>query len=123
MQELIDSADRFTAAVTIFGMQEFQNALDSIMESKPNRSKFHESLDHISEAIAGELNADHKPTLDSVTQMSDDWVDRTFKVLSKVDGRGALRTANDAMRKTADALSRESTPAETKHAKKSPAAS
>ena len=118
MQELIDSAARFTAAVTIFGMQELQNALDSVIESKPNQNKLRESLDHISDAIAGELNADHKPTLESMTQFSNDWVDRTFKTLSAVDGRGVLKTANEAMRKTAEVLSRESTPAETKHAKK-----
>ena len=120
MQELIDSAARFTAAVTIFGMQELQNALDSLMESKPNRNKLRDSLDNITGAIAGELNADHKPTLASVTQFSDEWVDRTFKAASAFDGRSVLRTANEAMRKTADALSRESTAAETKHAKKSP---
>jgi len=123
MQELIDSAARFTAAVTIFGMQELQNAIDSLIESKPNRNKLRESLDHFSDAIASELNADHKPTLDSVTQFSHDWVDRTFKAISAVDGRVVLRTANEAIRKTADTLSGEIAAVETKHTsvRKSPA--
>lgn len=121
MQELIDSAARFTAAATIFGLQELENALDSLIESKPNRNKLRESLDNITGAIASELNADHKPTLKSVTQFSDEWVDRTFRAVSAFDGRGVLRTANDAVRKTADALShQEGTVAESKHSKKAP---
>ncbi len=105
MQELINSAARFTAAMTIFGIQEFQNAFDSAMESKPNLDTFRESLDRISQAVAGELNSDHKPTLDSVTHFSDDWVDRTFKAIDSVEPGRVLKTANNVMRKTADALS------------------
>ena len=108
MQELISSVARFSAAITLFGIQEMQNAVGAAMDSPEYFSRFRRSLDSISDAIASELDSKVKPTLESVTNLSSEMVGRTVEVLKTpaLDPRQMLQTASDMIRKTADSVSK-----------------
>jgi methyl-accepting chemotaxis protein len=105
MQELINSVARFSAAVTLYGVQQLQNTLGAAVDSPGSVDKVRESLDHVTQAVSKELDAVNKPTLDSLSNLSSDIVKRAFDMLQTppFDPREALQTASNLMRKTVDA--------------------
>src|SRR5262245_40058175 len=107
MQDLINSVARFSAAMTLFGIQELQNVVGAAA-SPDYMDRFRKSLDSISNAISGELDATGRPALDSVTNLSSEMVGRTVETLKTpaFDPRQMLQTASDMIRKTADSLAR-----------------
>ena len=107
MRELVNAITRFSVAVTIFGLQQLENAAGAITDSDVYLSRFRESLDAVTNAITAQLDQDAKPTLDSVTHLSADLVDRTMETLKTpaLDPRQMIKTASDVIRKTAASLS------------------
>jgi|SoiMethySBSTD1v2_1073268.scaffolds.fasta_scaffold146282_3 hypothetical protein len=108
MQELINSVARFSAAVTMFGLQEIQNAIGTGVDAQDYMSRFRQSLDSITNAVSAELDATSKPALDSLTNLSSDVVGRTFETLKTpvFDPRQMLQTATDLIRRTADSVAK-----------------
>jgi hypothetical protein len=108
MQELINSVARFSAAITMFGIQEIQNAVGTATDPQEYVSRFRHSLDSITDAVSAELDKTSKPALDSVTNLSSDLVSRTFETLKTpvFDPRQMLQTATDVIRRTADSVSK-----------------
>lgn len=108
MQELISSFTRFSAAITLYGMQEFQHALGAAMEAPAgvNVKKLRESLDSLSNAIVHELDAAHKPTLESVTSMSNEVVGKTLETMRApmLDPNQVMQAASDVVKKAADSF-------------------
>lgn len=106
MQDLINSVARFSAAMTIFGIQEIQHAVGTGASGEEYMTRFRQSLDSITNAISAELDRTSKPALDSVTNLSSELVGRTFETLKTpvFDPRQILQTATDAIRRTADSL-------------------
>jgi hypothetical protein len=105
MQELMNSVARFSAAVTLYGVQQLQNTLGAAVDPPGSVDKVRESLDHVTHAVSKELDATNKPTLDSLTNLSSDVLKRAFDMLQTppLDPREMLHTASDLMRKTVDA--------------------
>jgi len=106
MQNLIVSMMRFSAALTLFGMEQVQNTLN-LVEGEEDLSKtmerFEKALDSLTDALMNKVDDKKKETLGSVTRMSEDIVGRTLDGMSIVDPREVLRATNDLLQKTTDA--------------------
>jgi len=106
MQEMINSMMRFSAAMTMFGMQQIQNAAELAVDSQSAIKKFRENLDAVTDALIAQLDESSKPALKSMTNLGSDLVDRTMTAVnvSALDPRELVHTTEDLMRKTTDSL-------------------
>jgi hypothetical protein len=106
MQDLMNSMVRFSAAITLFGMQQLQNAAELAVDSQTALKKFRENLDAVTNALIAQLDENSKPALNSMTNLGSDLVDRTMAAVnvSALDPRELMHTTEDLMRKTTDSL-------------------
>jgi hypothetical protein len=106
MQDLINSIVRFSAAMTLFSMQQMQNAVGAAADSQIALVKFKDALDSITNAITSQLDDNKKPTLDSMSNLGTDIVDRTWDSMNvaAMDPRQVLNTTGDLMKKTSESL-------------------
>ncbi len=108
MQNLIVSMMRFSAALTLFGMEQIQNSLN-IVEGEEDLSKtmerFEKAFNSMTDALVHRIDDKKKETLKSVTKMSEDVVSRTMDSMNVMDPREVLRATNDLIQKTTDATS------------------
>jgi len=106
MQDLIVAMMRFSAAVTLFGMEQLQSTFD-VVEGEEDLSKtmdrFEEALNSMTDALVTKIDDKKKDTLKSVTRMSEDVVSRSFDSMNVMDPREVLRATNDLLKKTSDA--------------------
>ena len=106
LRELTSSMIRFTNAVTLFSMQQMQNALGAVTDSQALINRFCGALDAISSTLSTQIDASKKSTLDSMTQAGTEIVDRTMDALyvQALNPREILDTTADVMRKTTDSM-------------------
>ncbi|MEO7653115.1 MAG: hypothetical protein ABIZ80_21870 [Bryobacteraceae bacterium] len=106
MQELIASMMRFSAAMTLFGMQQVQNAVGAAADTQTAVTKFREALDAMSAAVAAQIDESKKSTLENMSKVQSDLVDRTFDAMNvqAMDPREMMQSTGDLMRKTTDSL-------------------
>lgn len=106
MQDLINSFVRFSAAMTLFGLQQLQNTMELAVDSQSAIKKFREALDTVSNAVTTQLDEGKKPTVDSMSKLGTDLVDRTWDALNvtALDPREIIQTTGDLMRKTTDSF-------------------
>lgn len=106
MQDLIVAMMRFSAAITLFGMEQLQSTFD-VVEGEEDMSKtmdrFEEALNSMTDALVTKIDDKKKDTLKSVTRMSEDVVSRSFDSMNVMDPREVLRATNDLLKKTSDA--------------------
>jgi hypothetical protein len=106
MQTLIVSMMRFSAALTLWGMDQIQNTL-KVAEGEEKLSNtldgFEKALDSLTEVLVGRMDDKNKDTLKSVTKMSEEVVGRTADQLSMLNPREIIGVASDMLRKTSDA--------------------
>ncbi len=102
LRELTSSMIRFTNAVTLFSMQQMQNALGAVTDSQALINRFCGALDAISNTLSTQIDASKKSTLDSMTRTGAEMVDRTMDALyvQALNPREILDTTADVMRKT-----------------------
>lgn len=106
MQNLIVSMMRFSAAVTLFGIEQFQNTLNVVdggEDLSKTMEKLEKTLDSVTDALVSKMDAKKKDTLKSVTKMSEEVVHRSMDSVNIMDPREVLRATNDLMQKTTDA--------------------
>src|SRR3989449_3400417 len=106
LRELTSSMIRFTNAVTLFSMQQMQNALGAVTDSQALINRFCGALDAISNTLSTQIDAAKKSTLDSITRTGAEMVDRTMDSMyvRALNPREILDTTADAMRKTTDSI-------------------
>ncbi len=106
LRELTSSMIRFTNAVTLFSMQQMQNALGAVTDSQALINRFCGALDAISNTLSTQIDASKKSTLDSMTRSGSEMVDRTMDALyvQALNPREILDTTADVMRKTTDSM-------------------
>src|SRR5712692_7569959 len=106
LRELTSSMIRFTNAVTLFSMQQMQNALGAVTDSQAVINRFCGALDAISNTLSTQIDATKKSTLDSMTRTGSEMVDRTMDVMNvqALNPREILDTTADVMRKTTDSM-------------------
>src|SRR5438067_11324915 len=86
LRELTSSMIRFTNAVTLFSMQQMQNALGAVTDSQAVINRFCGALDAISTTLSTQIDSSKKTTLDRMTRTGSEMVDRTMDAMS-VHGR------------------------------------
>src|SRR5258708_28687055 len=106
LRELTSSMIRFTNAVTLFSMQQMQNALGAVTDSQAVINRFCGALDAISSTLSGQIDATKKSTLDSMTKTGSEMVDRTIDAMNvqALNPREIMDTTADVMRKTTDSV-------------------
>src|SRR5438552_7280175 len=104
LRELTSSMIRFTNAVTLFSMQQMQNALGAVTDSQEVINRFCGALDAISNTLSTQIDATKKSTLDSMTKTGSEMVDRTMDAMPTMNPREMMDTTADVMRKTTDSM-------------------
>jgi len=106
LRELTSSMIRFTNAVTLFSMQQMQNALGAVTDSQAVINRFCGALDAISNTLSTQIDATKKSTLDTMTKTGAEMVDRTMDAINvqALNPQGILETTADVMRKTSDSV-------------------
>src|SRR6266566_9599240 len=102
LRGLTSSMIRFSNAVTLFSMQQMQNALGAVTDSQALINRFCGALDAISNTLSTQIDASKKSTLDNMTQTGSEMVDRTMDAMyvQALNPREMLDTTADVMRKT-----------------------
>src|SRR5436190_20875582 len=106
LRELTSSMIRFTNAVTLFSMQQMQNALGAVTDSQAVINRFCGALDAISNTLSTQIDASKKSTLDSMTRTGSEMVDRTIDAMNvqALNPREILDTTADVIRKNSDSV-------------------
>ena len=105
MQELINSFVRLSAAMSVYSMQQMQSAVETI-DPKDSVTKLKKMIDSMTDALTSQIDESKKKTVDSISNLGADVVDRTFNTLSVsgLNPRDLVDTTNDMVRKTTDSL-------------------
>src|SRR6266513_3444558 len=106
LRELTSSMIRFSNAVTLFSMQQMQNAFGAVTDSHALINRFCGALDAISNTLSTQIDASKKSTLDSMSRTGTEMVDRTMDAMNvqALNPREMLDTTADVMRKTTDSM-------------------
>ena len=106
MQDLINSVVRFSAAMTLFSMQQLQNAVGAATDSQGSINKFRDALDSITNAITSQMDDSNKSAANSMSKLGTEMVDRTWDAMNvrALDPREVMQTTGNVMRKTTDSL-------------------
>jgi hypothetical protein len=102
MQQLIDSMVRFSTAITLFGLQQVQNAVDLASDSQGARKKIEDSLDRVTAALTEQLDESKRPAVSSVANLVDKAQDALDVPVLNV--KKMVNNATDAVRETTDTM-------------------
>ena len=98
MREFVFSMMRFSGAVTMFGIEQVQNAMGAPRDTRAAIARLRESLDVMSESLVSKLDQPKQAALESMTKAQAEIVDRSFNAVD-------LNAADDLMQKTSESLS------------------
>src|ERR1700674_1703290 len=106
LRELTSSMIRFTNAVTLFSMQQMQNAIGAVTDSQAVINRFCSALDAISNTLSTQIDASKKSTLDSMSKTGSEMLDRTMDAMNVqvLNPPEIIDTTTDVMRKTSDSM-------------------
>ena len=106
LRDLTSSMIRFTNAVTLFSMQQMQNAIGAVTDSQAVINRFCSALDAISNTLSTQIDASKKSTLDSMSKTGSEMVDRTMDAMNvqALNPKEIMDTTTDVMRKTSDSV-------------------
>jgi len=98
MRELISSLMRFSGAVTMFSLEQVQNAIGAPADTQSAIVRLHETLDSMSNSLASRMDDSKKAALESMSQAQSEMLNRTFDMVD-------VDAAEEFMRKTTESLS------------------
>lgn len=105
MTNLVVSMLRFSAALTLYGVEQLENSLN-LVEDGADLSKtirgFEKTLDSLSDVLMREMDEKKKETLESVSKASEDVVSRTLNGMDIMDPREMIKASSDLLQKTTD---------------------
>jgi hypothetical protein len=105
MTNLAVSMLRFSAALTLFSVEQLERSLN-VVEGGADLSKtfqgFEKTLDSLSDVLMHQMDDKKKETLQSVSRASKDMVDRTMEGMEIMDPREVIRASSDLLQKTSD---------------------
>ncbi len=106
MQDVIASMMRFTTAVTLFGMQQVQNAVVFASDSQTAMNKFKDALDSLTDVVTKQFDSAKTATLESMLKAQKEMVDRGMSAMNvqALDPREMMQTTTDLMRKTTESF-------------------
>ncbi len=102
MRETIYSMMRFSGAVTMFGLEQVQNAMTAPTDTKAALNRLRDTLDSMSDSLASKLDESKKSALDSMSKAQIDILDRTADAVN-MDGI-TMDAAADLLKRTSDSL-------------------
>lgn len=107
MDKLLVSMMRFSTAMTLFGVQQMETAMNTVSggeDINDSMEKFCTALDSFSEAVSKSIDDSKMETLDSVTRVCEDTLKRAMDGIGEnmTDPREAFKSATDMMRKATD---------------------
>jgi hypothetical protein len=94
VQDLINSFVRLSAAMTVYSLQQMQSAADTI-DAKDSVAKLKKMIDSMTDALTAQIDESKKKTMESISNLGTDVVERTFETLNK---------PTEIVRKTTDSL-------------------
>src|SRR5436305_6469647 len=102
LRELTSSMIRFTNAVTLFSMQQMQDALSAVTDSQAVINRFCGALDAISSTLSSQIDAT-KSTPNTMTRPGSE-TDRSLDTMDvhPLNPRELMDTTADLMRKTSE---------------------
>lgn len=104
MRETIYAMMRFSGAITMFGLEQVQNAISAPVDTKSALVRLRDTLDSMSSSLASKLDAPKKSALDSLSKAQIDILDRTAGA-ANLDTVIGFDTATDLLKRTSDSLS------------------
>jgi len=97
VRELISSMMRFSGAVTMFGIEQVQNAVGAPTDTQAAIARLRATLDSMSESLAAKMDDSKRAALESMSKAQAEVIERA---LNAVD----LETAQKLMQKTSESL-------------------
>jgi len=105
MTNLAVSMLRFSAALTLFSVEQLEKSLN-VVEGGADLTKtmagFENTLDSLSDVLMREMDDKKRETLQSVSKASKDMVDRTMDGMEIMDPREVIKASSDLLQRTAD---------------------
>ena len=102
MRELMFSMMRFSGAITMFGMEQVQNAMSAPADTRAALVRLRNTLDAMSESLASKLDGPKRTALDSMSKSQLDIWDNTASAV-KLDAAN-LDTAADLMKRASESF-------------------
>ena len=109
MTNLVVSMLRFSAALTLYGVEQLENSLNLVGDAADLSKTIQGSektLDSLSNVLMRELDEKKKETLESVSKASEDVVSRTLNGMDIMDPREMIKASSDLLQKTTDATAK-----------------
>jgi len=96
MRELMFSMMRFSGAITMFGMEQVQNAISAPTNTRAALVRLCNTLDSMSESLASKLDAPKRTALDSMSKSQLDIWDNTASAVKLDAAFGVYSTRRSA---------------------------
>lgn len=106
VQDLMNSMIRFSAAITVFGQQQLQNAVSTAMNTESGINAMREALDSATTVLTSQIDEKQKATVKSVSDLGTDLVSRTFDTMqmSRLDPRQIVETTGSMVRQVSETI-------------------
>jgi chemotaxis regulatin CheY-phosphate phosphatase CheZ len=107
LEKLIISMMRFSTAVTLFGLEQLESAMNSMGggdDLSNTMDRFRKNLDSFTDLLSKEIDPKKRETLKSVINMSEEAVHRTMEGMNVVDPREVMRATSDLLKKTSNSV-------------------
>lgn len=105
MTNLVVSMLRFSAAFTLYGVEQLENSL-KVAEGgdKANQAieGFGKTLNAVTDVLIRDMDQKKRETLESVSRASEDMVHRTMEGAEILDPREVMKVSTDLLQKTSD---------------------
>jgi len=105
MSNLIASMARFSTAMTLFGVEQVERTMNIVSGGKDLATSVEElekTLDSLTDVLMGKIDDKKKETLNSVSKMAEESINRTMEGMEVVDPREVLKASTDLLQKTSD---------------------
>jgi hypothetical protein len=106
VQELMNSMIRFSAALTMFGQQQLQNAISTGMSSEQGLKSMREAIDSATNVLTAKIDEKQQSTYKSVTDLGSDLVSRTFDTMqmTRLDPSQIVETTGKMVRQVSETI-------------------
>lgn len=103
---LVQSFVRFSTAITVFGMQQVQTAVES-RDPQGSFKQLHQLVDSLTGALSSQLDDSRKATLESVSGISAEVVSKTLSSLNpaNLNPQDLMQATGDIIKRTSSSLS------------------
>jgi hypothetical protein len=109
VDKFLVSMMRFSTAMTLFGLEQVQEAVTSVGSGEDMTApleRMRQTMDAFSDAVMNHVDEGKRETLDTVTRVSEDTVQRAFSGVgsSIADPREMVKNTADMMKRTSDSV-------------------